>query len=110
MTIHRHYTEIAKLVGVNASLLLYHIAYWVDSNRSSGKNLHHGRYWMYTTVKDLAKTSFDYLTESQIRYALEKLRGTGLILVGNFNKTGYDRTMWYTLSDSGERLIRLYSK
>ena len=57
---------------------------------------------MYTTVHELAETTFDYLTPNQIRYALDKLRESGLILTGNFNKTTYDRTLWYTLSEEGE--------
>lgn len=102
--VHRHYTKVAKYYGVNASLLFYHIAYWVDQNRKEGKNMHCGKYWMYTTVQGLAETTFDYLTPNQIRYALDKLRESGLIMTGNFNKTTYDRTLWYTLSEEGERI------
>ena len=36
---------------------------------------------------------------------LSKLIKQGLILTGNFNKLGKDRTTWYTLSDKGLSLF-----
>ena len=97
--IHRLCTEVADDYGVIAGIIFYHIGYWVEKNRKEGHNLHACRYWMYTTVKEMAEKTFYYLTENQIRYALSKLREGGVIETGNYNKTTYDRTIWYTLTE-----------
>lgn len=101
---HRFYPEVAADHGVIAALLFYHIAYWVDKNKKEERNEHVCRYWMYSSIRDLSEKTFYYLTENQIRYGLKKLIGAGLIDTGNFNKTSYDRTRWYTLTDDGWRI------
>lgn len=45
---------------------------------------------------------FPELTEKQVRTALEKLIQANLIESANFNKTGYDRTLWYSLKEENE--------
>ena len=102
--IHRLVTEVAKNYGLAAGLLFYHIGYWVKKNRKENHNLRACRYWIYTTVRDLSEKTFDYLSENQIRYALDKLRDSGLIETGNWNKTSYDRTLWYTLTEKGDQI------
>ena len=43
---------------------------------------------------------FPYLSEKQVRYALDALRKADMVITGNYNKSSYDRTLWYTVSDS----------
>lgn len=104
-SVHKGFLEVTRLCGGNASVIFYHIAHWVLRNHDQDKNCRDGKYWMYTSVKQLAKEPFGYMTENQIRYALKKLRDAGLILTGNYNRTQYDRTLWYTLSPKGYRIV-----
>lgn len=104
--IHRHFPIVAERCGANASNIFYHIAHWVIVNGYHDKNKHDGHYWMYSSVRTLAKETFGYMTENQIRYALKKLIDEGLIMTGNYNKTAYDRTLWYTLTPEGHRIIQ----
>lgn len=106
--IHRHFPVVAERCGVNASLIFFHITHWVIANSHHGKNFYDGRYWTYMTVEQLAREPFSYMTPNQIRYALQKLRDEGLIMTGNYNKTTYDRTLWYTLTPEGHRIIDEY--
>jgi hypothetical protein len=99
--IHRLYTEVADEYGLAAGLIFYHIGYWVEKNRKDNHNLHACRYWIYTSIHELKEKVFFYLSENQIRYAIDKLRDGGLIETGNWNKTSYDRTLWYTLTEKG---------
>lgn len=95
-----HYfnTEIAKEVGVNAAVILENIAHWVFRNQVSNKNHFDGHYWTYNSNAAMAEL-FPYMNARQVRYALDSLRKAGLILTGNYNKSRYDRTLWYTVSD-----------
>lgn len=59
---------------------------------------------MYATQKDIAD-QFDYLTLKQTRTALEKLVQNGYIKTDSFNRHGYDRTIWYGLTDKGNSIL-----
>lgn len=95
-----HYfnTEIAKEVGVNAAVILENIAHWVLRNKANGKNFYDGHYWTYNSNAAMAEL-FPYMNARQVRTALDSLRKNGMVLTGNYNKSSYDRTLWYTVSD-----------
>ncbi len=101
---HSFDTEIAKKYGILEAVLLQNIHYWIAKNRESGKNLHDGKYWTYNSTKALQEL-FPYASERQIKYALKKLREEGVIKTGNYNRSAMDKTLWYTLTDSGEALF-----
>ena len=98
--------EVAKLVGVNAAVLFKNICYWVEKNATNGKNEHDGYYWTYNSMKAYAE-QFPYLTERQIRTALNKLESEGLVMTGNFNDAAYDRTKWYTVTAKGASICEI---
>ena len=96
-----HYfnTEIAKEVGVNAAVIMENIAHWVLKNKANDKNFYDGHYWTYNS-RTAMTALFPYLSEKQVRYALDALRKADMVITGNYNKSSYDRTLWYTVSDS----------
>lgn len=97
-------TDVAQLVGLNAAVLLENIAHWCEHNAANNTNLHDGHYWTYNSTKAFSEL-FPYMTVNVIRTALKKLKDNGLILTGNYNKSAYDRTMWYTLTEKAETLL-----
>jgi len=92
--------EIAVCYGTYPALIGQNFWYWVKENRKAGKNFHDGRYWVYNSVSSLHKT-FPNLTEYQIRHAIDVLVKGSILLKGNYNRTRYDRTTWYTFTDEG---------
>lgn len=96
--------EIAQKYGVNAAIILENIGYWVARNEANGENFHDGTYWTYNSRKAFCEL-FPYLTDRQIRTALQKLVDEGVIITGNYNDTAYDRTLWYALTDAGRHLL-----
>lgn len=100
MALHMFDPQIAKEYGVNAAIIFQNLAYWIEHNRANGTNFHDGRYWTYNSVRAFS-VLFPYLTDKQIRGALKKLEDGGMILVGNYNKSAYDRTRWYALAEKG---------
>ena len=102
--VHFFDVAIAKEYGVNAAILLQNIQYWVAHNKANEKCFYEGRYWTYNSVKAF-KELFPYLSEYQIGGALNKLLDDGILVKGNFNKSGMDRTSWYSLTDKGQMLV-----
>lgn len=91
-------TEIAADVGVSAAIVLNHIVYWCEKNKSENRNFHDGRYWMYSSNQTIAD-NIPYLGIATIKRALSCLIDNGYVQVGNYNKATFDRTYWYTPSD-----------
>jgi ribosomal protein L37E len=89
---------LAVKYGSRESLFLSNICWWIEKNRANGRHLHEGRYWTYNTVAGFTEL-FPYFTANQIQHLIGKLREKNILLVGNFNKIGYDRTNWYSVSD-----------
>jgi len=102
---HSFNIKIAKEYGILEAILLRNIYFWVEHNRANNTNYYDGEYWTYNSNKAFAEL-FQYATPRQIQYALNKLRDAGLIMVGNYNKNAYDRTLWYTLTEKGQSIIQ----
>ena len=102
--IHVFDVNVAKEVGVGAAVILQNIYYWVEKNKANDKHFYDGRYWTYNSVKAFSEL-FPYFTDKQIRTHLSNLKTHGLILTGNYNKLSFDKTIWYTLSNSAYALL-----
>lgn len=97
---HSFNVEAAAQVGLKEAIILENIRFWCEKNRANNANYHDGNYWTYNSVKAFSAL-FPYMTEKQIRSALSRLENDGYIIVGNFNKTPYDRTKWYAVTEKG---------
>lgn len=102
---HSFDVDIAAKYGVTEAILLDNLYYWACANEANGKNYHDGRYWTYNSVKAFGRL-FPYLSDKVIRSTLAKLEKHGLIVTGNYNKSAYDRTKWYALTDSAYALFQ----
>lgn len=103
--IHSFDTEIAEQYGVNAAIILNNMFFWVEKNIANETNFFDGRYWTYNSVKAFSKL-FPYLTTRAIGVALKKLIDDGLVVTGNYNKSSYDRTLWYAITEKGYSIIQ----
>lgn len=90
----------AKEYGILEAVLLHNFQFWLSKNAANDVNFHDGSYWTYNSIKAFAKL-FPYASEKQIRKALKNLVDAGLIKTGNYNKSSYDRTMWYAFTEKG---------
>lgn len=98
--------DLAEKVGVNAAIVFAQVEHWVNWNRIKERNLREGKYWCYNSVREWKKY-FPFLSEKQIRTALETLLNEGYLISGNFNTKGYDRTKWYTVSERGAAFSKI---
>ena len=102
---HTFSVEIAQKCGVNAAIIFQNIYYWCEHNRANGRNEHDGLFWTFNSRKAFAEL-FPYLSERQIKTALDKLVEDGLIAVGCFNDDNRDRTLWYAVTKVGYCILQ----
>jgi hypothetical protein len=90
--------EIAEKLSVNEAIFLKNIGFWIAKNTCNKKHFKDGHYWTYNSIVSF-KALFPFWTEKQIYTIIQKLLDKKIIKKGNFNKIGYDRTLWYTIID-----------
>ena len=95
---HNFNIDIAIKYGVDEAIMINHLFFWILHNEANEKNLHEGYYWTFNSVSAFEKI-FPYWSRRQIDRVLKSLETKGLILTGNYNKSAYDRTKWYTLTE-----------
>jgi hypothetical protein len=98
-TAHCFMIEDANKYGVDCATVLYSIRFWLNRCKANGQNIHDGRVWTYNSVPAWAEL-FPYFSEDQIKRILLKLRTANVLLVGNYNKKGYDKTLWYSVNEA----------
>ena len=98
----------AEVLGVNESIIVQQIHYWLNINEKAKINFHEGRYWTYNTYENWQKTNFRFLSVSTLKRIFKKLVTKGILITDNFNKAKYDRTLWVTINY--EKLDELLSK
>ena len=101
---HSFNIELAKEYGILEAILLKNIWFWIEKNRANEKNFYDGTYWTYNSTRAFNEL-FPYASESSIKRALKGLQEKGIIKTGNYNKSSYDRTLWYAFTDLGESII-----
>ena len=95
---HSFNIDIAKKYGINAAIVLRHLQFWIIKNKSHGKHFHDGQTWTYYSVSAFTKI-FPYLTQKQVRRALQILLDQRVILKADYNKYKNTRTSWYGFVD-----------
>lgn len=102
---HSFDVDIAAQYGVNAAIVFQDMGYWCEHSRNNRSNYYDGHYWTYNSNKALCE-HYPYMSGKAIRSAVQKLIDAGLIITGNYNKLPFDRTLWYALTDEGDKLYR----
>ena len=101
---HSFNIELAKKYGILEAILLKNIWFWIEKNRANEKNFYDGTYWTYNSTRAFNEL-FPYASESSIKRALKSLQEKGIIKTGNYNKSSYDRTLWYAFTDLGYSIV-----
>ena len=90
--------NVAKKYGVDEAIMIKNFQYWIMKNKASGKHFYDGRTWTYNSTKAFIDL-FPFWKEYQIRRVLDSLIKQGIIIIGNYNKNAYDRTLWYAFAN-----------
>lgn len=87
---------LANLIGLNESIVLQQVHYWVQKNNQKKQNFYDGYYWTYNSLKDW-EAQFSFWSDSTVKRTFKNLRDKKLLIIGNYNKKSYDRTIWYRI-------------
>jgi len=82
--------------GVEKAVIIQNLRWWLTKNAANQKHNHDGFYWTYNSGRAF-KILFPYYSERKIHRLFSQLEKEGVLKSGNFNKSGYDRTKWYTI-------------
>ena len=96
---------VAKEYGIIEAILLSHLEYWIAKNIANQKNYYDGYYWTFNSTRAFTEL-FPYLSQRQIQNALKHLKEEGIIQTGNYNKSAYDRTLWYAFTEKGKSIMQ----
>ncbi len=88
--------ELATRIGLNESIILQQVHYWLELNRKAKRNYKDGFYWTFNTFEEWQK-QFPFWSLSTIKRTFGHLEGLGILVVGNYNKLKIDRTKWYRI-------------
>lgn len=102
--VHSFDREIATEYGMLEAVLLNYFYFWIEKNKANNINFYDGKYWTFNSIKAM-KSLFPYATKGSLERCLNHLKKEGLIITGNYNKEGYDRTLWYALTEKAEDLL-----
>lgn len=90
--------EHARAYGLHEAILIFNLEFWLAKNKANRKHFYDGRTWTYNTAKAYAEL-FPYFSDRQIRRTLDSLEAQDVIVKGNYNPNGYDRTLWVAFTD-----------
>jgi hypothetical protein len=108
MSLHSFEVEHAKRYGLAEAVLIKNFKFWIEHNIDQKYNFKDGRTWTYISLKELAK-NFDYLSEKQVRTAIDHLIKDEVLLKGNYNKLSIDKTLWYAFVNENE-FVKAYDQ
>lgn len=85
--------------GIEEAIMIENLSYWIEKNAANNRHFHDGRFWTYNTAEAFTKL-FPFWSAPQIRRIMKSLEEKGVIIVGEFNDSSYDRTKWYAFADT----------
>ena len=89
--------DLAVGIGFNEAVIVQQLNYWLNSKNAKTVD---GRKWIYNTYDNWRKDNFPFWSISTIRRTFESLEKTKIVLTGNFNKKGFDKTKWYSIDEN----------
>ncbi|MCU9613139.1 DnaD domain protein [Caldibacillus lycopersici] len=84
---------LARRLGVEAAIFVQQLHYWLGES----KHVHEGQKWVYNTYEDW-QGQFDFWSKSTIKRLITKLEHMNVIVTGNYNRSKFDKTKWYTIN------------
>jgi len=94
---------LATKIGLNEAIVLQQIHYWIETYKKTAdadtiaKHFHNNMWWIYNTYEKWQE-QFPFWCLRTIKTIIKSLENKDLLIVGKFNKFGYDRTKWYTIN------------
>lgn len=102
---HHFNIDIAKQLGIEEAIFIHNMYYWITKNAANKKLFFDGSYWTYNTKQAYAEL-FIYMSESKVKRLIAKLEKDNIIKTGNYNTNKMDRTLWYSFTKYGLKVLK----
>lgn len=86
--------KLAVKIGLNEAIFVQQLHYWVNGKNGKTRD---SKKWVYNTY-DEWQEQFPFWSNSTLRRIIKSCEEQGIVITGNFNKIGIDRTKWYTVN------------
>lgn len=94
--------ELACEIGLNESIILLQFEFW----QSISDHFYEDKYWFYNSIPEIRET-FRFWSVETIKRTVTSIVKSKFVHTGNFNKSKFDKTTWYSLNF--ENLSKLQS-
>ena len=91
-------SDVAQEYSVNGAIMITNFQFWIAKNKASGKHFYDNHWWTYNSNKAM-QTLFPFWSAKTIRTTFEHLKKKKVIMTANYNKSPYDRTLWFAFVD-----------
>lgn len=85
--------KLATVIGLNEAIILQQLHYWLNSK--SAKMIK-GKRWIHNTYEEW-QGQFPFWSVATVKRTLTSLSKQNLIIKENYNKAGFDKTIWYSI-------------
>lgn len=86
--------KLAEEIGLNEAIFLQQLHYWLNGKSSKFID---GKKWIYNTFENWQE-QFPFWSVSTVKRTVNALSQRNLILKGNYNRAGFDKTVWYSIN------------
>ena len=87
--------SLAVKFGLNEAIIIQQFHYWILKSDHN----HNGHKWIYNSITNW-REQFPFWSNITIERLIKKLLDSYILLKDNFNKSKFDRTLWYTINYS----------
>ena len=108
--------QLAVSIGVNRTIILQQIMYWLRKNEEKGINNFNGHYWCYNSVNEWKVSDFPFFSESTIDRCIDDLTKAGILIASKTRENG-KVVKWLTVDykvilkyQTGEQKIEKHSR
>lgn len=85
--------SLATKIGLNEAIVLQQFHYWLQHSN----NLKDGHKWVYNSYAGWLK-QFPFWGRNTLIRAISNLEKQKILVTGNYNRAGFDKTKWYRIN------------
>ena len=96
--VHSLNVDFALRYGIEGAIIIEQLYWWLHKNACESDMIKDDRVWCYFSARGLTKY-IPYMSSQKLRRELKKLEDAKVVMVGNFNKSPINQTLWYSFTD-----------
>lgn len=95
-----HY-DLAMKYGTDPAIFINYLQFWITLNAKHHRKLacRDGRVWSFSSAQNIHNKYLRMYHPQKIKRLINKLTEEGVIMKGNYNKLGFDKTLWLAFVD-----------